>query len=414
MWHAHPETTGDQRLSLCRKAIVSWSRDQARNSKVTIERIQKELNENMSNPDGCESFILRLNGELLAAYQAEEEFWRQRSRLMWLVAGDKNSGFFHTIAKGRGARNRISVLEDVSGKVLFEEDQIANGIAAYFKNIFSTNISGSDEAAVDETISRALNHFVSKKVNDRLMEPPTLAEIKKALFAIQSDKAPEPDGFSVCFFQANWEVVTQAIFKHVTEFFQTGELPLRINDTHIRLIPKTTSPKFISDYRPIALCNFTYKIISKLLSLRLKPVMQLLMSENQSAFVPGRAISDNVLITHELLHYLKHSEAVKNCSMVVKTDMSKAYDRLEWSFIRKILLRFGFSSARTELIIRCCSIVSYAFLINDSTHGKVLPMRGIRQGDPLSPYIFIICSEVLSELCVQAQRSGHLTGIQVT
>lgn len=124
----------------------------------------------------------------------------------------------------------------------------------------------------------------------------------------------------------------------------------------------------------------------------------MLISENQSALVPGRAIFDNVLITHELLHFLKHPGAVKNCTMKVKTDMSKAYDHLEWSFIQKVLLRLGFATAWTELIIRCCSTVSYSFLIIDSAHGKVFPLRGIRQGDLLSPYIFILCSEVLSGL----------------
>lgn len=92
--------------------------------------------------------------------------------------------------------------------------------------------------------------------------------------------------------------------------------------------------------------------------------------------------------------------------------MSKAYDRLEWSFIRKVLLCLGFCMEWTEMIIRCCSTVSYSFLLNDSTHGLVLPSRGIRQGDPLSPYLFILCSEVLSGLCLQAQHSGHLTGVR--
>lgn len=91
--------------------------------------------------------------------------------------------------------------------------------------------------------------------------------------------------------------------------------------------------------------------------------------------------------------------------------MSKAYDHLEWSFIRKVLLRLGFATARTKLIIRCCSTVSCSFLINDSAHGKVFPLRGIRQGDPLSPYIIILCSEVLLVFCVEAHHIGHLAGI---
>lgn len=273
IWGDHPNLSVDSRLNLCRQAIVARSKEQAINSRANIERIQKELNDNMANPDGSEALILSLNGELLAAYRAEEEFWRQRRRLLWLVLGDKNSGFFHAIAKGRGARNKISVLENAEGTVFFEEEQIALEISTYFQNIFTSASSELDGAAVDATLARALRPKVTSEMNVQLMEVPSMAEVKKALFAIHPDKAPGPDGFSASFFQANWEVVAHAILQDVHEFFRTGSLPTKTNSTHIRLIPKITSPKLVSDYRPIALSNVTYKIISKLLSLHLKPIL---------------------------------------------------------------------------------------------------------------------------------------------
>ncbi|XP_048619867.1 uncharacterized protein LOC125590358 [Brassica napus] len=191
-------------------------------------------------------------------------------------------------------------------------------------------------------------------------------------------------------------------------------MPPTTNVTYIRLIPKITGAKSVADYRPIALCNVTYKVITKIISLRIKATLQGIIWETQSAFVPGRAISDNVLITHEILHTLKNSEAVVNCSMAVKTDMSKAYDRLEWNFIETVLLRFGFASHLVALIMQCVTSVTYSFLVNDSVHGRVIPSRGIRQGDPLSPYLFILCGEILSGLCKRAQRSGHLAGLRIS
>ena len=136
-------------------------------------------------------------------------------------------------------------------------------------------------------------------------------------------------------------------------------------------------------------------------------------SSGGSGQSPGRAISDNVLITHETLHYLKTSNAIKNCSMAVKTDMSKAYDRLEWNFIQLVLERLGFHYVWVARIMTCIRTVSYSYLVNDSVQGSVLPSRGIRQGDPLSPYLFILCSEVLSGLCKRAQQAGLLSGIRV-
>lgn len=111
---------------------------------------------------------------------------------------------------------------------------------------------------------------------------------------------------------------------------------------HIRLIPKITSPKVVADYRPIAICNVYYKIISKILTGCLQPILDSIISENQSAFIPGRAITDNIMITHETLHFLKTSGATKHCSMAIKTDMRKAYDRLEWNFVEAVLKKFGF------------------------------------------------------------------------
>lgn len=154
-------------------------------------------------------------------------------------------------------------------------------------------------------------------------------------------------------------------------------------------------------------------MISKVISLRLKPILQVVISENQSAFIRSRAISDNVLITHETLHYLKTFRAEKHQFMAVKSDMSEAYDRLEWRFIEKVLSTLGFHEKFVTWIMQCITTVRCSFLINDSFLGRVTPQREIRQGDPISPYIFILCSEVLSGLCLGAQQNGNLPGVKV-
>lgn len=158
---------------------------------------------------------------------------------------------------------------------------------------------------------------------------PSDSEIEEAVLSINGGKAPGPDDFSATFYQSDWHIVDKDVIKDVRDFFIPSHLHPQQNETHIRLIPKATGPRSVAEYRPIALCNTHYKIITKILTRRLKPLLPLLISNTQSAFVTGRAISDNVLITHETLHYLRTSEAKKHCSMVVKTDMSKAYDKLE-------------------------------------------------------------------------------------
>ena len=129
--------------------------------------------------------------------------------------------------------------------------------------------------------------------------------------------------------------------------------------------------------------------------------------------IPGRVIFDNVLITHEVLHYLKTSNATKRCSIAVKTDISKAYDRLEWDFLQKVLSRMGFHDIYTNWVMHCITTVSYSFLINKEVLGSVIPSLGIRQGNPISPYLFILCAEVLSRLCRKAQTNMEMARIIV-
>lgn len=407
-WKKDYEQTIDNRLNRVRWAIIQWNKEQNRNSRTQIEKLKRALEEAMVSPQNKEQLISSINKELQKAYRAEEEFWRQRSRILWLSLGDKNSSYFHATTRGRHAVNKFSVIEDEEGTTVFREEQITDVISTFYQKLFISQGGNSEN-----TVREALQQKVSEEENQRLTAEPTDKEIKHATFSIHPDKAPGPDSFSASFFHANWSTIGPAICQEIKAFFLSGVLPKNINETHVRLIPKVHGPKKVSDYRPIALCSVFYKIISKILTHRLKPILGHLVSENQSAFVPDRAIADNVLITHEVLHFLKSSAAKRHCSMAVKTDMSKAYDRLEWEFIKLVFQRLGFHPTWVNWIMQCVTTVSYAYLINGSPKGKVKPQRGIRQGDPLSPYIFILCSEVLSGLCMKAQDEGSLQGIRV-
>ncbi|KAG7594156.1 Reverse transcriptase zinc-binding domain [Arabidopsis thaliana x Arabidopsis arenosa] len=385
-WNLNQLDSVEKRLSRCRSAIIEWNKEQHSNSQKKIEALQMKLEEAMTSQDLKADQLEVINKELSLAYQVEEEIWRQRSRQLWLALGERNSGFFHAATRGRKAVNSCSVMET-------EDDKLCH-----------------DSLSI---VEEALQPCIPPEVNEQLISIPTSAEIKKACFSIHADKAPGPDGFSASFFQSNWDSIGEKVIGEVQSFFSSDILPAHINHTHVRLIPKITSPRKVADFRPIALCSVYYKIISKILSKRLQPVLQNIISDNQSAFVTQRAISDNVLITHETLHYLKTSGAKKKCFMTVKSDMSKAYHRLEWGFIKDVLERMGFHEKWVMWIMQCVSTVSYSYLLNGSAKGFVKPERGIRQGDPLSPYIFILCSEVLSGLCKSAQEKRKLVGIRV-
>ncbi|XP_065639127.1 uncharacterized protein LOC136071577 [Quercus suber] len=137
------------------------------------------------------------------------------------------------------------------------------------------------------------------------------------------------------------------------------------------------------------------------------------LDENQSVFIANRLITDNVLIAYELVHYLKHKREGKDSFMATKLDMSKAFDRVEWGFIEGVMRKLGFNERWINLVIRCISSVSYSVIINGDTFGNIVPSRGLRQGDPLSPYLFLLCAEGFLALLHEAARNQLLNGISL-
>lgn len=158
-------------------------------------------------------------------------------------------------------------------------------------------------------------------------------------------------------------------------------LPSGLNHTNLVLIPKCKNPSTPADFRPIALCNVLYKIVRKLIARRIRPLMDSLVSKNQSAFIPGRHILDNIITTKELIHSMKHSHSILG-SFALKLDMSKAYNRVEWNFLRHMLMGVGIYGPLLILIMNCVSSASFSILVNGYPEGFFFAKRGIRQGCP--------------------------------
>ncbi|KAG7559212.1 Ribonuclease H domain [Arabidopsis thaliana x Arabidopsis arenosa] len=291
-WSLDDQESVDKKTNRCRNAIIQWAKEKHLNSQKLIEEYKKKLEEAMSSSLASTESILEINNNLLLAYKAEEEFWKQRSRQLWLALGDKNTGYFHAVTKNRKAINKFSVIENTEGVAVYEEKKILMVISDYFQNLFT-----SEDGERIATVQEAILPCIAAETNESLISIPSPEEVRKACFSIHHDKAPGPDGFSASF-------------------------------------------------------------------------------SNQ---IGKQAITDNVLITHEVLHYLKNYGAQKRCFMAVKTDMTKAYDRLEWDFIRAVLERMGFNQKWTNWIMQCISTVTYSFLLNGSAQGDVVPQRGIRQ-----------------------------------
>ncbi|WOL11109.1 hypothetical protein Cni_G19870 [Canna indica] len=180
-----------------------------------------------------------------------------------------------------------------------------------------------------ETSLSGLQRKVSRRHNNWLLRPITSEEVRQAVFSINPESAPGLDGFTGAFFRHHWSLLSDELMTAVASFFRSKKLLHSFNDTIIALIPKR---KIVSDMlhpRPINLCNVVYKICSKIIVHRLQPLMDKLISLNQSAFVQGRLILENILLAHEMVHHLKTRQHNSKVEMALKIDMSSAYDRVE-------------------------------------------------------------------------------------
>lgn len=328
--------------------------------------------------------------------------------MVWLRSGDQNTKFFHAVTKNRRAQNRILSLIDGEGKEWYAEEDLGRVAEGHFRNLHS-----SEDMGITLPFWEEIPSIVTAAQNAKLMMSVTIEEIKEAVFDINPNKCPGPDGMTGHFFQQFWETMSSEITEMVTSFFTTGKLEEDINKTNICLIPKKLSAKSLDEFRPISLCNVAYKVVSKLLSKRLKKILPSIITETQAAFVEERLISDNILIAHELLHALNSNNRCSREHIAIKTDLSKAFDRVEWVFLEKAMRTLGFSEDWCNLIMECVTSVEYQVLINGNPYGDIRPTRGIRQGDPLSPYLFVICTEMLVQRLMQAERRGEITGLEI-
>jgi hypothetical protein len=201
----------------------------------------------------------------------------------------------------------------------------------------------------------------------------TKVEIHEALLQMHPDKAPGPDGFNPAFYQHFWNVCGDDIFEATKEWLERGYFPSSLNDTNICLIPKCDQPKSMKELRPISLCNVLYKMVSKVLANRLKVCLGKCVGEEQSAFVEGRSILDNALIAIEVVHALKRKSKGVRGDLALKIDISKAYDRVDWGFMRGMLEKLGFAEKWIHWMMLCVSSINYSVLVNFEKVDSIVP-----------------------------------------
>jgi hypothetical protein len=354
------------------------------------------------------SQIHKLENTLDGLFQKEEQWWAQRAKVQWLHHGDKNSSYFHFKATQRQRKNRINFITDTQGNKHTQNNKIQEVFNNYFTDLFTS----SNPSDMQDSLQVVANR-VHPQMESYLSQDFTQAEVAYATHQLKSNAAPGPDGLNANFYQHYWDTIGGDVSHTVLNILNNGGSPETLNNTYICLIPKNKHPATPADFRPIALCNVILKIITKTIANRIKTILPEVISPQQSAFLPGRLITDNTLLAFETFHYLKHNRNKKKGYVGIKLDMAKAYDRLEWSFIENTLSTMGFPMKLVHTIMRCVSTVSFSTLVNGQPSYSFKPHRGIRQGDPLSPYLFILCADVFSGMITKSQNQSLIHGIAI-
>ncbi|PNX97372.1 ribonuclease H, partial [Trifolium pratense] len=396
------------RIARCADKLKGWGRRKRMKFKQEVIECSEEMERLRGSHDLIESErykeVQQKHARLLVQ---EDTYWKQRAKMHWLQEGDLNTKFFHMSASARQKSKKIDKLVNEVNIEVRTQSGICEVALNYFDQLFRANATNYD------SILSLITPKITQEDNDRLVAPITREELKDALFHMHPDKAPGPDGFNPAFYQQFWDLCSNDIYEAAKEWLERGYFPSSLNETNICLIPKCDNPVTMKDLRPISLCNVLYKMISKLLANRLKACLEKCVSEEQSAFIEGRSIIDNALVAIEVLHALKRKTRGMNGELALKIDISKAYDKVDWGFLRGMLERLGFANRWIHWMMLCVSSVNYSVLVNFDKVGPIFPGRGLRQGDPLSPYLFILVTEGLTTLIKNSVIKGDLHGVKV-
>ena len=342
----------------------------------------------------------QLRRKLVNLKLSEKMFFSQKLKYQFLAASDKGSKFFHCLMNQNNRRNFIAAIKKENDQLSTSQEEVGGVFVNYFRNLLGTDIMTDPPDEFIVSSGPKLNSDQS----DVLLAPISNAEIRNVLFSIGNDKAPGPDGYSSLFFKSAWDIVGKDVCDSVKDFFASGRLLKQINHSVIALIPKNANASTPSDFRPISCCNVIYKVISKILSARLAQALSAVIGPMQSAFLGGRRMSNNIHLLQELLRLYGRKRASPRC--MIKVDFRKAFDSVQWVFIRRLLMMFGFPMRFIHWIMTCVESTSYSISVNGHLFGHFEGRSGIRQGDPLSPYLFIACMEYFSRMLLTASTTS--------
>lgn len=364
--HGNPMWVLHQKLKTTANLLSIWSKKTYGDIYEVPKRLEQEISNleiymQDNNSPSTREKLYKTKADYTFYLKTQESILRQKARVKWLVDGDGNTSYFHKTIKDRKRRIGINKIMNEEQEWVEGNVKAAEAGVKYFKRIFGQTPNYNDFQDLEH-----INITIADEINQELIELPTEEEIRNNLMTMEPDSAPGPDRFTAKFFQTCWGVVAPEVTKALHPFFCGANLPKWLTHTNIAMIPKVDHPQQFFDPRPISLCNVISKIFSKVLNSRLSKLLPSLISKNQSGFIKGRSITENILLAHEIIQDIASSNGDGN--VVLKLDMTQAFDRVSWPFLCILMRKMGFCEIWIDMLYRHIFSNWYSFLVNGNRH----------------------------------------------
>ncbi|XP_019252901.1 PREDICTED: uncharacterized protein LOC109231716 [Nicotiana attenuata] len=361
VWHTqitgNPMWKLQQKLKLLSRKLTHWSKEVIGNvfDQVNIwEAKMQELEELdlLNNNAPSREELNKGHVEYIRWMGMQDTLLKQKAKSRWFEDGDSNTTYFHSVIRDRRRKLQLHRIKNHRDNWIQGEDNIAKAAVHHFQHLFNLYHDFRDQ-----DILNYIPSCIIEEDNANLSAIPEYEEIKEHVFSMSSSSSAGPDGYNGTFYHKCWNIIKDDVQDFVQDFFNGRRLTKFYSHTCLVLIPKVESPTIFSDLGPISLSNFSCKIVSKILSSRLNPLLNKIISENQSGFIKGRTITKNVLLAQEIVQNIKQVNTGGN--IIMKLDMAKAYDRMSWIFLMAVMRKFGFNEEWIDLIFRLLMMSAY-------------------------------------------------------
>ncbi|GAU15917.1 hypothetical protein TSUD_41400 [Trifolium subterraneum] len=390
-------------------ALKDWHKTHTHNLPSRIESLKERLavlDEKGGEEDLVDDKLVELHEittdiHSLSRLQASVRW--QQSRSQWLKEGDVNTKYFHYVLASRRRGNAITSLQ-VGSSTVEGVAPIRHAVVSHFTSHFK--VVSLEMHGVDNLIFKQL----TPAEDSSLIKPFSLEEVKAVVWDCDNFKSPGLDGLNFGFNKDFWKEMQGDIMRFIVEFHRNGRLTKGINATFIALIPKVEIPQQLNDFRPISLVGSLYNILAKVLANQLRLVMGSVILDLQTAFVKDRQILDEILIANEVVD---EALRAKKELLMFKVDFEKACDSVDWGYLDTVMGRMGFPTLWRKWIKECVCTATTSVLVNGSPTDEFPLERGLRQGDLLSPFLFLMAAEGLHVLMEAMVDSNLFTGYNV-